>query len=151
MPAAFNLLLERGADSSIFNNLASTRLVAECAKVYPAHSMAQFLIRSGAFVDLDTFHLCIRYLPTAAITAILDKWSDKLDLNAAGAAGGTALHAAASDAPMSTVQLLIERGALVNMPNSAGVLPIFLAAWKSHIEVVRAVFHYFVPLKASGT
>ena len=61
----------------------------------------------------------------------------RLDVNALDIDGKTALHLAAAAGHLSTVRLLQEKGAEVNMQDSSRNLPIHYAAWDGHIQVVE--------------
>ena len=65
----------------------------------------------------------------AAIRLLLKQ---KLDVNAPLADGATALHWAAHWDDVETVDLLIERGASVNVANDYGATPMSLAAEVAH-------------------
>src|SRR4030088_2767217 len=72
----------------------------------------------------------------AAVRALLQQ---RVDLNAAGPDGTTALHWAVHRDSLDVVMLMIAAGARVEAPNRYGVTPLALACLNGHPGIIQAL------------
>jgi len=90
---------------------------------------------------------CARYGEVDACRAILDVWSVKQQpsqnvVNAMDNSQSTSLHKAAANGHLSTVQLLLIRGA-DHLQNDSGNTPLHWAAASGHAEVVNMLLNHY--------
>ena len=90
---------------------------------------------------------CARYGEVDACRAILDVWSVKQQpsqnvVNAMDNSQSTSLHKAAANGHLSTVQLLLSRGA-DHLQNDSGNTPLHWAAASGHAEVVNMLLNHY--------
>ena len=102
------LLIEKGADPKITNKDKSTALMAAAGLGYDEGRQ----MRWTEAASLD------------AVTAMLDLGAD---VNAVDANGNTALHGAALTGANSVVNLLVEKGAKLDVKNKLGYMPVTIA------------------------
>ena len=102
------LLLERGADPKITNKDQSTTLMAAAGLGYDEG-------RHTRWTEAASFD---------AVKAMLELGAD---VNAVDANGNTALHGAALTGANSVVNLLVEKGAKLDVKNKLGYMPVTIA------------------------
>ncbi len=117
------------------------------ALLQDASELADFDEASSELVD------CARYGEVDACRAILDVWSSKQlqqqqqqptqsIVNAHDDSLSTSLHKASANGYLSTVQLLLSRGA-DHLPNDSGNTPLHWAAASGHAEVVNMLLSHY--------
>lgn len=112
------------------------------ALLQDASELADFDEASSELVD------CARYGEVDACRAILDVWSSKQQqptqsiVNAHDDSLSTSLHKASANGYLSTVQLLLSRGA-DHLPNDSGNTPLHWAAASGHAEVVNMLLSHY--------
>lgn len=118
------------------------------ALLQDASELADFDEASSELID------CARYGEVDACRAILDVWSKKQQatqtiVNAIDNSQSTPLHKAAANGHLTTVQLLLSRGA-DHLQNDSGNTPLHWAAASGHAEVVNMILnHYDATAKTS--
>ena len=119
----------------------------ECAQedfdalLQDASELADFEEASSELID------CARYGEVDACRAILDVWSAKQSatqniVDAKDNSQSTSLHKASANGHLSTVQLLLSRGAY-HLQNDNGNTPLHWAAASGHAEVVNIMLNHF--------
>ena len=111
------------------------------ALLQDASELADFDEASSELID------CARYGEVDACRAILDVWSSKQQptqsiVNAHDTSLSTSLHKASANGHLSTVQLLLSRGA-DHLPNDSGNTPLHWAAASGHAEVVNMLLSHY--------
>lgn len=118
------------------------------ALLQDASELADFEEASSELID------CARYGEVDACRAILDVWSSKQNstqtiVNANDNSKSTPLHKASANGHLSTVQLLLSRGA-DHLQNDNGNTPLHWAAASGHADVVNMLLsHYDAVAKSS--
>lgn len=108
------------------------------ALLQDASELADFEEASSELID------CARYGEVDACRAILDVWSVKQPTiaNAIDNSQSTSMHKAAANGHLSTVQLLLSRGA-DHLQNDSGNTPLHWAAASGHAEVVNMLLNHY--------
>jgi ankyrin repeat protein len=111
------------------------------ALLQDASELADFDEASSELID------CARYGEVDACRAILDVWSSKQQptqaiVNAIDNSQSTPLHKASANGHLSTVQLLLSRGA-EHLQNDSGNTPLHWAAASGHAEVVNMLLSHY--------
>ena len=111
------------------------------ALLQDASELVDFEEASSELID------CARYGEVDACRAILDVWSVKQQpsqnvVNAMDNSQSTSLHKAAANGHLSTVQLLLSRGA-DHLQNDSGNTPLHWAAASGHAEVVNMLLNHY--------
>lgn len=113
------------------------------ALLQDASELADFDEASSEIID------CARYGEVDACRAILDVWSSKQQpaskeriVNARDTSLSTPLHKASANGHLSTVQLLLSRGA-DHLQNESGNTPLHWAAASGHAEVVHMLLNHY--------
>ncbi len=111
------------------------------ALLQDASELVDFEEASSELID------CARYGEVDACRAILDVWSVKQQpsqsvVNAIDKSQSTSLHKAAANGHLSTVQLLLSRGA-DHLQNDSGNTPLHWAAASGHADVVNMLLNHY--------
>ena len=139
-------LIESGAEIEATNSLGYTALAIAVEKVNNA--MVQILIAKGADVSttchqgstlLHSAVFCIykRNSGSSEVLATLLNYHAKLNLNAQGISGETALLHAAIFGQQETVKQLLELDACPRTTNNDGTFPLMGACDNGHTEIIE--------------
>ena len=77
-----------------------------------------------------------------ALQFILQHKDKTVDIEAKGAGGGTALHAAAIGGHVDVIELLLTNGADINAESETGATPLVLAAENGQLEALRFILQH---------
>nr|XP_023670833.1 inversin [Paramormyrops kingsleyae] len=135
-----HLLLERNKSGSIPSDSQGATPLHYGAQSNYADTVAVFLRHPSVRDDPDlegrtAFMWAASKGSNNVIGTMLDLKPD-IDINMADKYGGTALHAAALSGHVSTVQLLLERGAMVDALDVMKHTPLFRACEMGHRDVI---------------
>ncbi len=118
------LLLEKGADVNIQNFLGNTALMRAVNK--GNLKMAQLLLEKGADVDLQQQEKIKFSFKNDVDRNVLE---DRL--------GRTALMSAVDKGNLEMVQLLLEKGANIDLQGRSGLTALMMAVSKGHLEMAQ--------------
>jgi ankyrin repeat protein len=113
-PEMMQVLLAGGADPKMTMPDGATALMLAAGAGSPTNADR----RGINVIDFGKVEPEAKVLP-----AVQAAWSANADMSASDAAGNTALHAAVNHRYVAVVQFLVDRGAVVNVRNKAGLTP----------------------------
>ena len=131
-PAMAQLLIERGAELTIFDATA----LGDGEQVRDLLDRQPELAHAYSDDGWTALHLAGHFGQTDCAAVLLDRGADMAALSR-NRNGNTALHAALAGRQVETTRLLVERGADVTVADAAGYTPLHLAAHEGNIALVR--------------
>jgi ankyrin repeat protein len=152
------MLLEAGADPSAHDNCDETALHLCCkSESASASEIVQLLLDHGALVNKRDGHENTPLIKAVAcrtspeIVALLLRHGANPNIRGEIGMGYTPLHHAADDSissnstdALARLQLLLHHGANTTIPNSSGLIPLFLACKRGNLDSIFELFRLMV-------